>query len=61
MASHFARSQDNVPQIKLTLVILVGVLIAFHNREPGGTACSLASLAPDRLARRGAQKGNPRL
>ena len=34
MASHFSRWQDDVLRLKLMLVVLVGVLIAFHLVTP---------------------------
>ena len=42
LASHFGRWQDNVLQVKLMLVVLVGVLIAFHIVTPSSRALSLA-------------------
>lgn len=42
MASHFARWQDNMLQVKLMLVVLIGVLIAFHIVTPSSRALSLA-------------------
>ena len=41
MASHFARWQDHVLQIKLMLVALIGVLIAFHIVTPCSRALSI--------------------
>jgi len=42
LASHFSRWQDNVLQVKLMLVVLIGVLIAFHIVTPSSRALSLA-------------------
>jgi uncharacterized membrane protein len=41
MASHLARWQDSLLQVKLMLVVLVGVLIAFHIVSPGNRAISV--------------------
>ena len=41
MASHFARWHDNVLQVKLMLVVLVGVLIVFHITSPKSRALSM--------------------
>ena len=42
MASHFARWQDHVLQVKLMLVVLIGALIAFHVVTPSSRALSIA-------------------
>ena len=42
MASHFARWEDNVLQIKLMLVVLIGVLIALHIAAPASRPLSIA-------------------
>jgi uncharacterized membrane protein len=44
MASHSARWQDHVLQVKLMLVVLIGVLIAFHIVTPSSRALSVALL-----------------
>lgn len=41
MASHFARWHDHVLQVKLMLVALIGVLIAFHIVTPSSRALSI--------------------
>ena len=41
MASHFGRWHDNVLQVKLMLVVLVGVLIVLPHRRPTSRALSL--------------------
>ena len=41
MASHFDRWHDSVLQVKLMLVVLVGVLIVFHITSPRSRALSL--------------------
>jgi uncharacterized membrane protein len=49
LASHFARWHDHVLQVKLMLVVLIGVLIALHIITPSSRALSsvvlLVSLA----------------
>lgn len=42
MASHLARWQDNLLQLKLMLVVLIGVLVAFHIASPTSRALSIA-------------------
>ena len=44
MASHLARWQDHVLQVKLMLVALIGVLIAFHIVAPSSRALSTTLL-----------------
>ena len=41
MASHFARWHDHVLQVKLMLIALIGVLIAFHIVTPSSRALSI--------------------
>jgi hypothetical protein len=41
MASHFGRWHDSVLQVKLMLVVLVGVLIVFHITSPRSRALSM--------------------
>lgn len=49
MASHLSRWQDNVLQIKLMLVVLVGVLLGFHAITPNSRAISIAVLVTSLL------------
>lgn len=49
MASHFARWQDNILQLKLMLVVLIGVLVAFHIASPTSRALSIAVLVASLL------------
>jgi uncharacterized membrane protein len=42
MASHYARWQDNVLQVKLMFVVLIGVLLALHIASPSSRAISIA-------------------
>jgi putative copper export protein len=42
MASHFARWHDHVLQVKLMLVVLIGVLIALHVVTPASRPLSIA-------------------
>ena len=44
MASHFSRWQDHVLQVKLLLVALIGVLVAFHVVTPSNRVLSAALL-----------------
>ena len=42
MASHFSRWEDHVLQVKLMLVVLIGVLIALHLAAPASRPLSIA-------------------
>jgi putative copper export protein len=44
MASHLARWHDHVLQVKLMLVVLIGVLIALHIVTPSSRALSIVVL-----------------
>ena len=42
MASHLARWQDNLLQVKLMCVVLIGVLLGLHIASPWSRAISIA-------------------
>lgn len=45
MASHFSRWGDDILNAKLAVVVLVGVLLAFHIGSPNSRAASIAVFA----------------
>lgn len=49
LASHLASWQADVLQIKLMLVVLVGVLLGFHAITPNSRAISIAVLTTSLL------------